>query len=180
MSANQVDTHRNIHDGGVRIAMSRSPVGGSTVVKNISLFSLLIASVYTALCSVVVAGEPQVFGDYTVHYNAFNTDTLQPAMAEAYNIVRSKNRGMMTVSVMKKNSKGINEPTRANVTASASNLTGQFRKFKVREVDEGNSVYYLSEFHVAHEEMLNFMLQILPEGSVKPISVEFRQKFYTQ
>ena len=160
--------------------MSCSPVGGSTVVKKISLFNLLIASAFIVMCNLAVAGEPQIFGDYTVHYNAFNTDTLQPAMAEAYNIVRSKNRGMITISVMKKNAKAINEPVRANVTASASNLTGQFRKFNVREVDEGNSIYYLSEFHVAHEEMLNFSLQILPEGSVKPITVEFRQKFYTQ
>jgi hypothetical protein len=87
---------------------------------------------------------------------------------------------MMTVSVMKKDENGIDKPVRANVTASASNLTGQFRQFKVREVDEGDSIYYLSEFHVAHEEMLDFVLQILPEGSVKPFIVEFRQKFYTQ
>lgn len=125
------------------------------------------------------AGEPQIFGDYTVHYNAFNTDTLQPEMAAAYNIVRSKNRGMLTVSVMKKGDAG-NKPVRANISISASNLTGQFRKFKAREVDEGNSIYYLSEFHVAHEEMLNFTLQILPEGSSQPLTVNFRQKFFTQ
>lgn len=160
--------------------MSRSLVGGSTVVKTISLFDLLIAGAFITMCNLAAAGEPQIFGDYTVHYNAFNTDTLQPAMAESYNIVRSKNRGMITVSVMKKDEKAMDKPTRANLTVSASNLTGQFRTFKVREVDEGNSIYYLSEFHVAHEEMLNFVLQILPEGSVKPITVEFRQKFYTQ
>lgn len=125
------------------------------------------------------AGEPQVFGDYTVHYNAFNTDTLQPKMAAAYNIVRSKNRGMMTVSIMKKTDSG-DVPVRANISVSASNLTGQFRTFKVREVDEGDSIYYISEFHVAHEEMLNFSLHILPEGSTQPMTVTFRQKFFTQ
>lgn len=125
------------------------------------------------------AGEPQVFGAYTVHYSAFNTDTLQPKIAAAYNIVRSKNRGMMTVSVLKKID-STSQPVRANITASASNLTGQFKTFKVREVDEGSSIYYLSEFHVAHEEMLNFTLQILPEGSAQSMTVNFRQKFYTQ
>ena len=147
------------------------------MVKNILFLALLAVGVINNLA---VAGEPQVFGDYTVHYNAFNTDTLQPAMAEAYNIVRSKNRGMITISVMKKDESAMAKPARANITASASNLTGQFRKFKVREVDEGDSIYYLSEFHVAHEEILNFILQILPEGSTKPLTVEFRQKFYTQ
>ena len=132
------------------------------------------------LCGFASAGEPVVFGEYTVHYNAFNTDTLQPAMAKAYDIVRSKNRGMITISVLKKDEASIDQPVRANITVSASNLTGQFRKFDVREVDEGSSIYYLSEFHVAHEEMLNFTLQILPEGSTKSFTVEFRQQFYTQ
>lgn len=141
--------------------------------------ALQILAIFLLLCNVSQAGEPQVFGDYTVHYNAFNTDTLQPEMAAAYKIVRSKNRGMMTISVMKKTAEG-NKPVRANISISASNLTGQFRTFKAREVDEGSSIYYLSEFHVAHEEMLNFTLQILPEGSSQPLTVNFRQKFYTQ
>jgi hypothetical protein len=150
------------------------------VVKKLFRLSLVTISAFVLMSNLAVAGKPQIFGEYTVHYNAFNTDTLQPAMAEAYNIVRSKNRGMMTISVVKKDDKGMNKPVRANITASASNLTGQFRQFKVREVDEGDSIYYLSEFHVAHEEMLDFVLQVLPEGSIKPFIVEFRQKFYTQ
>lgn len=142
--------------------------------------SALVAGIVFFVSGLAYAGEPQTFGDYTVHYNAFNTDTLQPAMAEAYKIVRSKNRGMITVSVLKKNASGGTTPVRANITASASNLTGQFRQFTVREVDEADSIYYLSEFHVAHEEMLNFTLQILPEGSTQTLTVQFRQKFFTQ
>jgi hypothetical protein len=122
----------------------------------------------------------QVFGDYTVHYNAFTTDTLQPSMAEAYNIVRSKNRGMFTLSVMKKDLAPEGKPVRANVIASASNLTGQFRKFNVREIEDGNTIYYISVFHVAHEEMLDFNIQIQPEGESNSFNVKFRQQFFTQ
>jgi hypothetical protein len=102
-------------------------------------------------------------------------------MAEAYGIVRSKNRGMLTISIIKKE-KGspTGKAVRAAVTASASNLTGQFRTFDVREIDDGNSIYYMSEFHVAHEEMLDFVLQILPEGETKVLTVRFRQQFFTQ
>lgn len=126
------------------------------------------------------ADTSETFGDYTVHFNAFNTNVLQPSMAEAYNIVRSKNRGMVIVSVVKKGEGSATVPVRANVTLSASNLTGQFRKFKVREIDEKDSVYYVAVFHVAHEEMLDFSLQVLPEGETKVRTVQFRQKFYTQ
>lgn len=151
--------------------------------KNTILTKLMAAAAFSMMCGLTVAGQPVSFGEYTIHYNAFNTDTLQPAMAKAYKIVRSKNRGMVTISVIKKATSNVSpmgQPVRANVTATASNLTGQFRKFSVREVDEGSSIYYLSEFHVAHEEMLNFVIQVLPEGTTKPFSVEFRQKFYTQ
>jgi len=141
--------------------------------------NLKITSIFLLMCGPGHAGEPQVFGDYTVHYNAFNTDTLQPKMAATYNIVRSKNRGMITISVLKKTDSG-NKPVRANIAISASNLTGQFRKFKVREVDENSAIYYLSEFHVAHEEMLKFTLKILPEGDSQSMTVSFRQKFFTQ
>ncbi|MCF6336816.1 MAG: DUF4426 domain-containing protein [Gammaproteobacteria bacterium] len=141
--------------------------------------SLQITGIFLLMCGLGQAGEPQVFGDYTVHYNAFNTDTLQPKMAAAYDIVRSKNRAMLTISVLKKTDSG-NKPVHAKVTISASNLTGQLRTLKVREVDKNNAIYYLSEFHVAHEEMLNFTLKILPEGSSQPMTVSFRQKFFTQ
>jgi hypothetical protein len=132
------------------------------------------------LASGVQAGEPQIFGDYIVHYNAFNSDTLQPSMAEAYHIVRSKNRGIVTIAVMKKDVSPVGKPVRANISLNASNLTGQFRSFKTREINEGSSIYYVSEFHVAHEEMLDFTLQVLPEGETQSFTVKFRQKFYTQ
>jgi hypothetical protein len=125
------------------------------------------------------AASHEVFGDYTVYYNAFNSDTLQPEMAEAYNIVRSKNRGMVTLSVIKKSMSPVGTPVRAKVTLSASNLTGQLRQMETREVVEGNSVYYLSEFVVAHEEVLAFTVEVTPEGESRKFTVKFRQKFYT-
>lgn len=146
----------------------------------VSIRKLFVAGLLIFTVNMAQAGAPVTFGAYTVHYNAFNSDTLQPAMAEAYDIVRSKNRGMVVISIIEKAQLPVGKPVRANVTLSASNLTGQFRKFKVREIDDGNSVYYISEFHVAHEEMLDFNLQVTPEGAVSGHTVKFRQQFYTQ
>ncbi len=156
--------------------MAKQPVAMSFF--RVSVLGLVLLG--SGILSPTHAGEPKVFGAYTVHYNAFNTDVLQPAMAEAYNIVRSKNRGMVIVSIIKKNESPVSQPVRANVTLSASNLTGQFREFKVREIDEKDSIYYIAVFHVAHEEMLDFSLQVLPEGESNVNTVQFRQKFYTQ
>ncbi len=128
------------------------------------------------------ATTPVKVDGYTVHFNAFNTDTLQPGMAKAYDIVRSKNRGMFTLSVMK-DAPGVSpagKPVHAKVKASATNLAGQLRDFTVREIDEGDAIYYISVFHISAEETLAFDIQIAPEDGGKPFSVKFRQKFYTR
>lgn len=141
---------------------------------------LVIAGFLAMVTGLVQAGSAEIQGDHTVFYNAFNTNTLQPKMAEAYNIVRSKNRGMLTVSVIQKDLSPVGKPVHAKITASASNLTGQFRSLNLREVVEGSSIYYLSEFHVAHEEVLDFTLEIELEGESRPQTVKFRQQFYTE
>ena len=158
-------------------------VKASDTTSKVGLKGLLAALVFfpaLILTENINAETSQTFGNYTIHYNAFNSDVLQPSMAEAYGIVRSKNRGMLTVTIIKKGPGQKGTPVRSKVTASASNLTGQFRQFKIREIDEKDSVYYISAFHVAHEEMLDFVLQVLPEGETQSYTVKFRQKFYTQ
>ena len=39
---------------------------------------------------------------YSVHFSAQSTDQLPPEVARQYNIVRSKNRAMLNVSIMRK------------------------------------------------------------------------------
>ena len=40
-------------------------------------------------------------GDHVVHFSAQSTDQLPPEIARAYNIVRSKNRAMLNVSILR-------------------------------------------------------------------------------
>lgn len=138
-----------------------------------------MAGILLMLGATANAGEPFSYGEYTVYYNAFNSDTLQPKMAEAYDIVRSKNRGVLTVSIIKKGLSPIGKPVHAQVSVSASNLTGQHRNIDIREIDEGSAIYYISEFSVAHEEILDFSIEVKPEGESQSFNVKFRQKFYT-
>ena len=42
----------------------------------------------------------KVIGEHVVHFSALGTDQLPPEIARAYNIVRSKNRAMLNVSVL--------------------------------------------------------------------------------
>ncbi len=120
------------------------------------------------------------FGEYTVHVNAFNSDALQPSMAKAYNIVRSKNRGLLTISVVKKSLSENPKPVKAKVSGKATNLTGQLKDIQIREINDGGAVYYISEFHVADKEVLDFTVYLTPDENTSPITVELRQQFFTQ
>lgn len=120
------------------------------------------------------------FGEYTVHINAFNSDTLQPSMAKAYNIVRSKNRGLLTISVVKKSLSANPKPVKAKVSGKATNLTGQLKDIQIREINDGGAVYYISEFQVADKEVLDFTIYLTPNDHTSPFTVELRQQFYTQ
>ncbi len=144
-------------------------------------FYAAIGLLFAAFLPTVQADTPVTVGDYTVHFSAFTTDTLQPNMAKAYNITRSKNRGMFTLSIMKKGNdvSPMGKAVKAKIEAKASNLTGQMRAFDVREIDEGNAVYYISVFHVTQGETLDFDIKITPLDGGKPFHVKFRQAFYT-
>ena len=126
-----------------------------------------------------LAGTSQSFGDYTIYYSAFTSDTLQPAVAKSYGITRSKNLGLLSVSIVKKSLSPLGTPVKAQVKADVTNLTGQLKTVDIREVEDGPAVYYLSEINVSHKEVLDFVLYVTPDGESSPFVVKFRQQFYT-
>ncbi|HIB85290.1 MAG TPA: DUF4426 domain-containing protein [Chromatiaceae bacterium] len=120
------------------------------------------------------------YGNYTVHYNALGTDVLPAQVAKTYGITRSKNRGMINITVLKKVMGTTGQPVTAKMTASATNLTGQYRDLDLREVREGTAIYYISEFRVSDQETLDFTIKVQPQGQESPFTLSFRQQFYTR
>lgn len=118
-------------------------------------------------------------GEYVVHYNAQATEMLPPEVARAYGIQRSANRAMITVSVIRKREGTIGDTVAADVTVSASNLTGQLKSVETREIRESQAIYYIGEVGVANQETLIFDISVKPEGETTPITARFRQQFYT-
>jgi hypothetical protein len=84
-------------------------------------------------------------GDYVVHFSAQTTDQLSPEIARAYNILRSKNRAMLNVSIIRKSD---GKPVEAAVNVKTVNLTGQLKNVTMRKIDEpGESIaiYYIGD-----------------------------------
>ena len=53
-----------------------------------------------ALPVAALAENSTLVGGYTIHHNAMTTDTLTPQIAQMYDIQRSANRGMISVTVL--------------------------------------------------------------------------------
>jgi len=115
-------------------------------------------------------------GDHVIHFSAQSTDQLPPEVARAYNIVRSKNRAMLNVSVI---SEADNRPVTAGVSVKTVNLTGQLKNITMRQIDEQDAIYYIGEVPVANRETLIFDISVMPEGVNTASDVRFKRQFFT-
>ena len=117
-------------------------------------------------------------GDFVVHYSTQMTDQLTPEIAKAYGIVRSNNRVMLNISVVRK-SDGVSVP--AEVQVKTVNLTGQLKSLTMQRHDEPGeppAIYYIGETTVANQETLKFEVRVKPEGSSTASDVVFNRQFY--
>lgn len=123
------------------------------------------------------------FGEYRIHFNSLSTDSLAPQVAMAYGIVRSKSRAMLNISIMRREDKGLGTPVEGKVTVNASNLSGQLKVIKMREIAEGESdskaIYYIGELPVADGETLIFDVAVVPEGESSSYKLRFQKQFFT-
>jgi len=117
---------------------------------------------------------------YVVHHNAFTADTLDPKIAQRYGVQRSKQRGVINVTVIKEKPGTTGVPTPAHVEVSTTSLTGQKTRIPMRELKEQEAVYYIGEFPVQDQETLDFAIEATPEGTSKAIKAKTRQQFFTK
>jgi len=140
--------------------------------------SLIAALAGLAMLS-VHAEQAETFSGYAVHYNAFSTDMLDPGVASAYHIQRSKNRALLNISVLKKVMGTSGTPVAAQVSASATNLAQQFREIPLHQVKDGEAIYYLGEFRINNEETLKFTIHVTPAEGDPDHEFSFTQQFFT-
>ena len=143
-------------------------------------FAYLLLPALLSLSAVSEAEQSRTFGDYTIHYSAFASDLLTPAVARSYRVKRSKNRALINVSVLKKHLGTTGVPVKATVKASARNLNQQLRGVEFKEIRVESAIYYLGQVRVNNEETLDFELNIMPEGESAALSFTFRQQFFTE
>jgi hypothetical protein len=120
------------------------------------------------------------FGEYVVYFNALNTDQLAPDIAREYGIVRSKSRAMLSVSIHRKGESGQTTAVTGAVAASAVNLTGQLKTMTLREIKEGEAIYYIGELAITDGEVLIYTIDATPSNDPSRFTVRFKKQFFVE
>lgn len=118
------------------------------------------------------AERKQTFGDLDVHYSVFNSSFLQPDIAAAAGLTRSKTGGVLNVAVIK-----ADQGVPAKVSGQIKNLLGQTSTLSFKQVLESGAVYYLAEFPLREREILTFSLSV-QVGDSAPHSFTFNQEVF--
>ncbi|NBA98665.1 DUF4426 domain-containing protein [Pseudomonas sp. R5(2019)] len=134
------------------------------------LFSLCLALPVLA-ADAAKPERKEVFGDLTVHYSAFNSSMLQPDVAAATGLVRSKNQGVLNIAVLK-----ANKPSAAAVTGTVRDLIGRRDTLTFKQIKEQEAIYYIAQYPVRDQETLTFDLKVQAAGTTNSFS--FNQEVF--
>lgn len=118
------------------------------------------------------AERKETFGELAVHYSVFNSSFLQPDIAAAVGLNRSKTVGVLNIAALKD---GKGQP--AKVSGNVKNLLGQTSELQFKQVLEGGAVYYLAEFPLRQREVLTFSIQV-QVGDDAPNTLTFNQEVF--
>lgn len=116
------------------------------------------------------AEQQKILGQWQVHYNAFNSTFLSPAVATQYDLTRSASKGVLNIAVLNKDTLTSQSP---GVSGQVINPLGQVQQLAFQHVREGDATYYIAQFDYTNAETLRFSLQVGEKQTLK-----FNQEFW--
>lgn len=142
---------------------------------------LLLTALLLWLPLSAMADQSTRFGDYTVHYNAVPSSFIDPDVAEASGLTRSRSVGLLNISVVKKDESqsGPDKGVSANIEGHITNNVQQRRQLSFRRIQEGDAVYYLAQFQFSEGELLIFNIEASPHGQQGTFPIRFSKELYS-
>ncbi len=105
-----------------------------------------------------LAGDISRLGDLELHCAALPSTELTPEAAKAYNVTPEPGRGLLTVTLMRRNGHGEAKSVPGQVYAGAINQNNQVTSIPIREVRDQGQIYYLGEYRVTPPDTLRFLV----------------------
>jgi len=130
-------------------------------------------------------GAPQieeqtwVLGDYVAHANALRTDFLAPQVADKFNIDRSNEKALITVSVQKSDRSASASSVEADVRVTATRSSDAVEKVEMREHRANDDIYYLGVLPIRDREPISFDFAIAPAPGDQTYRFGFERFFFT-
>lgn len=138
----------------------------------LALFLLTACLSVTAMAADAIKSDRQEqFGDVTVHYNTFNSTYLTPDIAKSAELIRSKNQGVINVSVLKDG-----KPLMANVTGTVKDLTSQSVTLSFKQITEQGAIYYIAQYPVPQQETRTFEIKVQTGDKINTLN--FNQELF--
>ena len=132
----------------------------------LALFLLTACLSVTAMAAEAIKSERQeTFGNVTVHYNTFNSTYLTPDIAKSAELIRSKNQGVINISVLKDG-----KPLMAQVTGTVKDLTSQSVPLSFKQITEQGAVYYIAQYPVPQQETRTFEIKVQTGDKINTIN----------
>ncbi|NLT86939.1 MAG: DUF4426 domain-containing protein [Pseudomonas lactis] len=117
------------------------------------------------------ANRKKDFGDITVHYNTFTSSFLPAETAQKVGVVRSKEKGLINVTVIK----GVS-PVAAQVTGTVKDLGGKSEILTFKQIEEKSGISYLAPYSVTQREYKTFTINVETGG--KAHGFQFNQELF--
>ncbi|NVK26325.1 MAG: DUF4426 domain-containing protein [Gammaproteobacteria bacterium] len=138
------------------------------------LVNYLVFAFFMCAALLVNAEQKFVKGDWDIHYIAFPATFVEPDVAKNYQLIRSKYKGIVNISVLdnQQNMKAQN----AYVSGTAKNLLGQRQELTFKKVEEGNAIYFLAQFDYNDQEAFNFSVDV--QRGDRTETIKFSKTFY--
>ena len=141
-------------------------------MKRLALFLITAClSVGAMAADAIKAERKEVFGDVTVHYNTFNSTFLTPEIAKGAELIRSKNQGVINVSVIKDG-----KPLMAQVSGTVKDLTSQSIQLQFKQVIEQGAIYYIAQYPVPQQESRIFEIKVQTGDKINTLN--FNQELF--
>lgn len=113
------------------------------------------------------------YGDYTVYYNVFPSESLLPQVARATGIRRAESQLVLTMVVRQERDGQQSESIQADIDGNIINIYGQVRPIRPRQIKDQGVIYYIHDFAAADNERLKFSINVTPRGADQPLRLEF-------
>ncbi|WP_339477581.1 MULTISPECIES: DUF4426 domain-containing protein [unclassified Pseudomonas] len=141
-------------------------------MKRLALFLFTACLSVGAMAADAIKSERmEKFGDITVHYNTFNSTFLTPEIAKGAELIRSKQQGVINVSVIKDG-----KPLMAQVSGTVKDLTSQSIPLQFKQVTEQGAIYYIAQYPVPQQETRTFEIKVQTDGKINTIN--FNQELF--